>query len=119
VGSPQPSPPTPAQALSYNTYHTNESPRLSLPPSAGRAHGRWHNHVCPSVSKTGWTGAEDQLIMELVQKLGTKWSKIAQLVPGRTDNAIKNRWNSKMRPIRRQQLREQGGDSPLFALARQ
>ena len=68
---------------------------------------RWHNHVCPSVSKEEWTDAEDQLIMELVQQMGTKWSKVATMIPGRTDNAIKNRWNSTMRRILRQQLKEQ------------
>ena len=30
---------------------------------------RWHNHVCPTVSKEEWTDAEDQLIMELVQQM--------------------------------------------------
>jgi hypothetical protein len=63
--------------------------------------------VCPSVSKEEWTDAEDQLIMELVQQMGTKWSKVATMIPGRTDNAIKNRWNSTMRRILRQQLKEQ------------
>tara|TARA_B100000795_G_scaffold204564_1_gene158161 strand:- start:17 stop:277 length:261 start_codon:yes stop_codon:yes gene_type:complete len=68
---------------------------------------RWHNHVCPSVSKEEWTDAEDQLIMELVQQMGTKWSKVATMIPGRTDNAIKNRWNSTMRRILRQQLKDE------------
>ena len=86
-----------------------------LPGRVGKqCRERWHNHVCPSVNKEECTEDEDQLIMELVQKLGTKWSKIAQMLPGRTDNAIKNRWNSTMRRVLRQQLKEEGGDSPLF-----
>jgi hypothetical protein len=52
--------------------------------------------------------------MELVQQMGTKWSKIVKMLPGRTDNAIKNRWNSTMRKNLRRQLKEQGGSSPVF-----
>merc|ERR1719197_2359126 len=77
---------------------------------------RWHNHLCPSVNKEDWTEEEDQLIMEQVQQVGTKWSAIAKKLPGRTDNAIKNRWNSMMRKNLRRQLKEQGGDAVVFQL---
>ena len=41
-----------------------------------------------------------------VQEVGTKWSHIAKMLPGRTANAIKNRWNSSMRKNLRRQLKQ-------------
>ena len=55
---------------------------------------RWLNHLSPDVSKDVWTEEEDEILINAQFQMGNKWSFISKLLPGRSENAVKNRYNS-------------------------
>jgi hypothetical protein len=65
----------------------------SLPRRTGKqCRERWLNQLCPALSKDPWTPQEDAVLNQRHRILGNSWAAIAVALPGRSPNAVKNRW---------------------------
>jgi hypothetical protein len=94
------------------THGTNSWAQLALglPGRIGKqVRERYHNSLDPAVNKSDWSPAEDNVLVQMHGQLGNKWSKIAEVLPGRTDNAIKNRWNATLK----KRFADTGGDAEV------
>ncbi|KAI8558281.1 hypothetical protein RHMOL_Rhmol04G0078800 [Rhododendron molle] len=74
---------------------------------------RWANHLRPNLKKGSFSPEEERLIIQLHAKLGNKWARMASQLPGRTDNEIKNYWNTRVKRLQRAGLPVYPDDIPI------
>ena len=75
----------------------------NMPDRTGKqCRERYVNHLNPRLKVTDWSPAEDATVFHLYDSLGSQWAKMAKMIPGRTDNGIKNRFHNLRRQLERE-----------------
>lgn len=71
------------------------------PKSAKQCRERWHTRLNPDIKKSAWSPEEERKLLSAHKLMGNKWASIAETLPGRTDNGIKNYFFCKLRKLAR------------------
>lgn len=75
----------------------------SFPDRTGKqCRERYVNHLNPRLKVTDWNAFEDAMIFHLYNSIGSHWAKMSKIIPGRTDNGIKNRFHNLRRQFERE-----------------
>ncbi|KAJ4759972.1 Myb domain protein 84 [Rhynchospora pubera] len=92
-----------AKLKSYIEQHGTGGNWIALPQKIGlkrcgkSCRLRWLNYLRPNIKHGGFSEEEDRIILSLYVSIGSRWSIIAAQLPGRTDNDIKNYWNTRLK----------------------
>jgi hypothetical protein len=81
----------------YGTSHWESVASLVTGRTSTQCRERWNFRIGPGLNKAPFKPWEDEVIVRERERLGNRWTKIAQQLPGRSSCAVKNRWHTELR----------------------
>ena len=88
---------------SYGTDNWKKIASMMEERNSRQCRERWLNYLSPKLNKSKWTEYEDEFLIEMIERHGKHWVKIADFFPGRTDQMLKNRYSKLMRDKKHKQ----------------